>query len=74
MVGHNGKRAKDVVAEIEDGGGTATFWLTTLVDPASAQDQAEARRDGPVWPTCANCHTCARQAHRPKRRTNRAYH
>ena len=40
--------------------------------------EATPAGDGPVWPTCPNCHTCARQAHRPKRRTNRsstrAYH
>jgi NAD(P)-dependent dehydrogenase (short-subunit alcohol dehydrogenase family) len=41
IVGRNEQRAKDVVAEIEDGGGTATFRLTTLVGLASAQDLAE---------------------------------
>ena len=41
IVGRNEQRAKDVVAEIEDAGGTATFRLTTLVDLTSAQDLAE---------------------------------
>ena len=41
IVGRNEQRAKDVVAEIEDCDGTATFRLTTLVDVASAQDLAE---------------------------------
>jgi NAD(P)-dependent dehydrogenase (short-subunit alcohol dehydrogenase family) len=41
IVGRNEQRAKDVVAEIEDAGGTATFRLTTLVDFTSAQDLAE---------------------------------
>jgi len=41
IVGRNKERAKDVVAEIEHGGGTATFRLTTLIDLASALDLAE---------------------------------
>ena len=32
VVGRNEQRAKDVVAEIEDGGGSASFRLTTLSD------------------------------------------
>jgi NAD(P)-dependent dehydrogenase (short-subunit alcohol dehydrogenase family) len=46
IVGRNEQRAKDVVAEIEDAGGTATFRLTTLVDLPSALDLA-------VWATQA---------------------
>ena len=41
IVGRNEQRAKDVVAEIQDGGGTATFRLATLDDLDSAQDLAE---------------------------------
>ncbi len=40
IVGRNEQRVKDVVADIEDCGGTATFRLTTLVDLDSAQDLA----------------------------------
>jgi NAD(P)-dependent dehydrogenase (short-subunit alcohol dehydrogenase family) len=38
VVGRNEQRAKDVVAEIEGGGGSATFRLTTLGDLESALD------------------------------------
>src|SRR6201996_3490701 len=38
VVGRNEQRAKDVVAEIEGGGGRATFRLTTLSDLESARD------------------------------------
>ena len=38
VVGRNEQRARDVVAEIEGGGGSATFRLTTLSDLESAQD------------------------------------
>ena len=38
VVGRNEQRAKDVVAEIEGGGGSATYRLTTLSDPESARD------------------------------------
>jgi NAD(P)-dependent dehydrogenase (short-subunit alcohol dehydrogenase family) len=38
IVGRDEQRAKDVVAEIEGKGGTATFRLTTLSDLASARD------------------------------------
>jgi NAD(P)-dependent dehydrogenase (short-subunit alcohol dehydrogenase family) len=38
VVGRNEARAKDVVAEIEGRGGSATFRLTTLGDLESAQD------------------------------------
>jgi NAD(P)-dependent dehydrogenase (short-subunit alcohol dehydrogenase family) len=41
IVGRSEQRAKDVVAEIQDDGGTATFRLTTLDDLDSAQDLAE---------------------------------
>ena len=41
IVGRNEQRAKDVVAEIQDGGGTATFRLTTLDDLDSVQDLSE---------------------------------
>jgi len=41
IVGRNEQRAKDVVAEIEDGGGSATFRLTPLDDIESAQNLAE---------------------------------
>jgi NAD(P)-dependent dehydrogenase (short-subunit alcohol dehydrogenase family) len=41
IVGRNEQRAKDVVAEIENSGGTATFRPTTLGDLASAQDLAK---------------------------------
>lgn len=41
IVGRNEQRAKDVVAEIENSGGTATFRSTTLVDIDSARDLAE---------------------------------
>jgi NAD(P)-dependent dehydrogenase (short-subunit alcohol dehydrogenase family) len=37
VVGRNEQRAKDVVAEIEGGGGSATFTLATLDDLESAQ-------------------------------------
>ncbi len=38
VVGRNEQRAKDVVAEIEGSGGSATFRLTTLGDLESAQE------------------------------------
>jgi NAD(P)-dependent dehydrogenase (short-subunit alcohol dehydrogenase family) len=38
VVGRNERRAKDVVAEIEGGGGSATYRLTTLGDLESARD------------------------------------
>jgi NAD(P)-dependent dehydrogenase (short-subunit alcohol dehydrogenase family) len=38
VVGRNEQRAKDAVAEIEGGGGSATYWLTTLSDLESARD------------------------------------
>ena len=38
VVGRNEQRAKDVVAEIEGGGGSATFRLTTLGDLESARE------------------------------------
>ena len=41
VVGRNEQRAKDVVAEIEGGGGSATFRLTTLGDLESARDLVE---------------------------------
>ena len=41
VVGRNEQRAKDVVAEIEGSGGSATFRLTTLSDLESAQDLVE---------------------------------
>src|ERR1035437_7486697 len=41
VFGGHEHRAKDGVAGIEDGGGTATFRLTPLVGLASAQDLAE---------------------------------
>jgi NAD(P)-dependent dehydrogenase (short-subunit alcohol dehydrogenase family) len=41
VVGRDEQRAKDVVAEIESGGGSARFHLTTLSDLTSAQDLVE---------------------------------
>ena len=41
VVGRNEQRAKDVVAEIEGSGGSATFLLTSLSDLKSAQDLVE---------------------------------
>jgi len=41
VVGRNEQRAKDVVAEIEGNGGSATLRLTTLSDLKSAQDLVE---------------------------------
>jgi len=41
VVGRNEQRAKDVVAEIEGSGGSATFRLTTLSDLKSAQELVE---------------------------------
>ena len=41
VVGRDEQRAKDVVAEIEGSGGSATFRLTTLGDLESAQDLVE---------------------------------
>jgi NAD(P)-dependent dehydrogenase (short-subunit alcohol dehydrogenase family) len=41
VVGRDEQRAKDVVAEIEGSGGSATFRLTTLGDLKSAQDLVE---------------------------------
>ncbi len=41
VVGRNEQRAKDVVAEIEGSGGSATFRLTTLSDQKSGQDLVE---------------------------------
>jgi len=41
VVGRDEQRAKDVVAEIERGGGSATFKLTSLVDLESARDLVE---------------------------------
>ncbi|MGC2167800.1 MAG: SDR family oxidoreductase [Acidimicrobiales bacterium] len=38
VVGRNEERAREVVDEIDSGGGTATFRLTTLSDLKSAQD------------------------------------
>ena len=41
VVGRNEQRAKDVVAEIEGSGGSATFRLTTLSDLESARELVE---------------------------------
>jgi NAD(P)-dependent dehydrogenase (short-subunit alcohol dehydrogenase family) len=41
VVGRNEQRAKDVVAEIEGSGGSATFRLTTLGDLESARELVE---------------------------------
>jgi len=41
VVGRDEQRAKDVVAEIEDSGGSATFKLTTLRDLESARELVE---------------------------------
>ncbi len=41
VIGRNEERAEQVVAEIETGGGSATFRLTTLSDLKSAQDLVE---------------------------------
>src|SRR5260370_3906852 len=41
VVGRDEQRAKDVVAEIEGSGGSATFRLTTLGDLKSARDLVE---------------------------------
>ncbi len=41
IVGRNEQRAKDVVAEIEGSGGSASFKLTTLSDLQSAQELVE---------------------------------
>jgi NAD(P)-dependent dehydrogenase (short-subunit alcohol dehydrogenase family) len=41
VVGRDEQRAKDVVAEIEGSGGSATFRLTTLSDLESARDLVE---------------------------------
>ena len=41
VVGRNEQRAKDVVAEIEGSGGSATFRITTLSDLESARDLVE---------------------------------
>ena len=41
VVGRNEQRAKDVVAEIEGSGGSASFKLTTLSDLQSAQELVE---------------------------------
>ena len=41
VVGRNEQRAKDVVAEIEGSGGSATFRLTTLGDLESGQELVE---------------------------------
>ena len=41
IVGRNEQRAKDVVADIEGSGGSATFRLTTLSDLESAHDLVE---------------------------------
>ena len=41
VVGRDEQRAKDVVAEIEGSGGSATFRLTTLGDLESALDLVE---------------------------------
>ena len=41
VVGRDEQRAKDVIAEIEGSGGSATFRLTSLVDLESARDLVE---------------------------------
>ena len=45
IVGRDEQRAKEVVAEIEGSGGSATFRLTTLRDLQSAQDLVEWATD-----------------------------
>ncbi len=45
IVGRDEQRAKDVVAEIEGKGGTATYRLTTLSDLASVRDLVEWATD-----------------------------
>jgi NAD(P)-dependent dehydrogenase (short-subunit alcohol dehydrogenase family) len=45
VVGRNEQRAKDVVAEIEGGGGSAAYRLTTLSDLESARDLVEWATD-----------------------------
>ncbi len=46
VVGRNEQRARDVVAEIEDGGGSATFKLTMLGDLESARELVEWATEG----------------------------
>ena len=41
VVGRNEQRASDVVAEIEHGGGSAAYRLTTLADATSARELAK---------------------------------
>jgi len=41
VVGRNEQRASDVVAEIEHGGGSAAYRLTTLADVTSARELAK---------------------------------
>src|SRR5579872_6244329 len=53
--GRNEQRANDVVAEIEGGGGSATFRLTTLSDLKSSRDLG--RRIRPEW--CSGERRCA---------------
>src|ERR1700759_2935740 len=46
VVGRNEQRAKDVVAEIEGSGGSATFRLTTLSDLESARELVQWATEG----------------------------
>ena len=74
VVGRNEQRAKDVVAEIEGSGGSATFRLTTLSHLESARDLVE-------WAAEAgDCHVdihittlaspCSGQAARPPKQSS----
>ena len=55
VVGRNEQRAKDVVAEIEGSGGSATFRLTTLsdleIDPGAPADATRQELSSLTRPT-----------------------
>jgi NAD(P)-dependent dehydrogenase (short-subunit alcohol dehydrogenase family) len=79
VVGRNEQRAKDVVAEIEGSGGSATFRLTTLSDLESARDLVEwPLRQAAVTSTSSSttlASPCSDQAaQRPKQSSTRPSH
>ena len=74
IVGRDEQRAKDVVAEIEGSGGSATFRLTTLRDLKSAQDWSSGPlRQATVTSTSSSttlASPCSDQATQPPKQSS----
>ena len=79
VVGRNEQRAKDVVAEIEGSGGSASFKLTTLSDLESARELVEWATEAATVTSTSSSTTlaspCSDQAtQRPKQSSTRPLH